>query len=114
MNTSQEEREVGKMTYEERNNVLNSSAFKAQCRIALCDWLEYWSVNGTDSIEDSELRMNTDLFIKNAISNVGAYSERIAVIVIGSQILEDAEEITDDVVMRAVNNVLSNALTYLL
>ena len=102
------------MTYEERFEVMNSELFRTQCRIALCDWLEYWCVTGTDSIEDTTLRMNTDLFIKKAISSVDTYADRISVIVIGSQIMEDAEEITDDVVKRAVDNVLTHALAYLL
>ena len=102
------------MTYIERNEILQSSDFKARCRIALCDWLEYWACNGTESIEDETLREKTDFYIKMCISNVDGNVIEISNLVIGTSIVEEAEEVDDNVVKRALDYVLSNALDYLI
>lgn len=102
------------MTYQQRNQILQSPEFIAQCRIALCDWLEYWTVNGLSPIEDEDLRTKTDIFIRNCLANTETYVFRIATIVIGTDIIENAEEITDSIVKRAVDTVLSHALDFLI
>lgn len=102
------------MTYSERNTILLSSNFIAQCRIALCDWVEYWTINGVESIEDEVLRGNTEIFLRSCLINIDSYLSRIAILIISSDILENAEEVTDDVIKRALDNVLSNALSFLI
>ena len=102
------------MTYIERNALLNSENFIGQCQIALCDWLNYWAVNGTSAIEDSDLRELTDGFIKLCISNPYAYARKISILAISESYIKDAVEVTDINVKTAVDHLLATSLFYLL
>lgn len=102
------------MTYIERNTVYQSEEFVAQVRMALADWINYWATNGTDSIEDPDLREKTDMYIKFCASNMENYTRSLATLVIGEQNVAEAEEITDAVVKTAVTHVLATALEYLI
>ena len=103
------------MTLEERNTILTSTSFIAQIRIALCDWLGYWAINGTDSIENETLRSQTEAVIRDAIDNLDNYVGKIAVIAITDPAIKSAEgEVTDVTIQSAVASVMANALTYLM
>ena len=56
------------MNYTDRNDIYSDDKFVGQVRMALCDWVEYWAVTGTSSIDDPELRNLTDSFIRCAVS----------------------------------------------
>jgi hypothetical protein len=102
------------MTYNERNLVLQSEDFIGKVRIAMCDWVEYWAVNGTASIEDPELKEKTDTFITLALSNPDAYVRKLATLVIAETAVKEAVEVTDLNVKTAVDDALSHALDYLM
>lgn len=102
------------MTYIERNSILNNENFIAQCQIALCDWVNYWAVNGTQSIEDENLREQTDRFLKLFITNPYAYTRKIATLAISEAVIKNAEEITDANVTTAVTNLLAHTLDFLM
>lgn len=102
------------MTYNERNEILMDNTFIAKVRIALCDWVNYWAINGTSSITDPDLKAKTDEFILSALSNIEAYVKRIAVLIIAESAIKDAVEVTDVNVQTALTNVMSHALDYLL
>ena len=102
------------MTLNERDEILRSSDFTGKVRIAFCDWLEYWVVNGTETIEDDKLREDTNLLITLALSNQEFYVNKLAVLAISEPSVRDAVEITDANVSAAVVNLLSYALNYLI
>jgi len=102
------------MTLNERDNILKNSEYVGKVRIAFCDWLEYWSVNGTESIQDENLRSKTDLLITLALSNLETYVNKLAVLAIAEPSVKDAVEVTDANVTIAITNLLANALRYLL
>ena len=102
------------MNYEERSQVWVSEKFRAQCRMALMDWLNYWATTGTGSITDEDLREKTDQFISFAIHNPDHYAEALSVLVIGESAVTVKEDPEDEDVRAAVTHVLSTALAYLL
>ena len=102
------------MTLEERNQVLNSSSFIAKCRIAFCDWIEYWAINGTDSIQDENLRNQTEGVIRVGLDNLDTCVSKIAVLAISDGSIVNAEEATDALVSAAVTNIMSHAIEYLM
>lgn len=102
------------MTLNERNTILKSEDYIGKVRIALCDWLNYWATMGTESIEDEQVRNNTNLFITLALSNPEAYITKLVTLTISESSVKDAVEITDTNVSTAVAHVLASALSYLL
>jgi len=102
------------MTYNERITVLQSEDFIGKVKIAMCDWLEYWAVNGTGSIEDPDLKEKTDIFITSALVNPDAYVRKLSTLAISETAVKDAVEVTDLNVKTAVDSVLSHAIDYLL
>lgn len=102
------------MTYNERDEILKNNEYLGKVRIALCDWLQYWATFGVDSIEDQQVRQNTDLFIKLALSNTESYVIKLAILAISESAIKDAEEVTDANVSTAVTHLLATALPYLL
>ena len=102
------------MTLEERNNILTSTSFMAKIRVAFCDWLGYWALNGTDSIQDETLRSQTNEIIRDAVQNLDTYTGKIAVIAISNNNIVEATEITDEIIRNAVTNIMSNALEYIM
>lgn len=102
------------MTYIERNSILNNENFIGQCQIALCDWVNYWAVNGTESIEDENLKNLTNTFIKSYIKNPYAFARKIATLAISESIIQEAEEITDLKVKEAVDHLLATTLNFIL
>ena len=102
------------MTLNERNTILKSEDYIGKVRIALCDWLNYWATMGTESIEDEQVRNNTNLFITLALSNPEAYITKLVTLTISESSVKDAIEITDTNVSTAVAHVLASALSYLL
>lgn len=102
------------MTLEERNTILNSPSFHAKVRVAFCDWISYWAINGTDSIEDDTLRNQTENIIQSAIEDIDKYTGKIAVLAISDSGVIEATEITDQIIRNAVTSIMSNALEYLM
>ena len=102
------------MTYEERNEVLMDEGFIAKVRVALCDWVNYWAINGTSTIDDPDLKQSTDLFIQSSLSNLETYVRRIAVLIISETVIKEAQSVTDANVQTALTNVMSHAIDYLL
>lgn len=102
------------MSYNERNQIFESDNFQAQVKMALADWVNYWSTNGTGSIEDPDLREKTDMYIKFCVINLDTYTRSLATLVIGEPNIISAEEITDGEIRTAVTHVLSTALDYLI
>lgn len=102
------------MGYVERDGVLRGGEFAGRCRVALCDWAEYWAVNGTGSIEDAELREKTDLFLSMFLSNPEAYVNKVAYLAIAEPCVRDAAEVTDENVSQAVTVIMSRALGYIM
>ena len=102
------------MDYIERNSALNKLEFVGRIRIALCDWLGYWTSVGTSSITDPDLKAKMDEFILAAIRNTDVYLPRLSKLIIADPAVKDAVEITDANVQTALTNVLSRALDYIL
>ena len=102
------------MTLEERNNILTSTSFMAKIRVAFCDWLGYWALNGTDSIQDETLRSQTNEIIRDSVQNLDTYTGKIAVLAISNNNIVEATEITDEIIRNAVTNIMSNALEYIM
>ena len=102
------------MTYNERNLILRDEEFIGKCRIALADWVEYWAVNGTSSIDDPVLREQTDKFIQLCLDNPNAYVNKVAHLVISEPSVKDAVEVTDANVSQAVTVIMSHALSYIM
>lgn len=102
------------MTLEERNTILNSPSFYAQIRVAFCDWISYWAINGIDSIEDPTLRRKTENIIQSALEDIDKYTGKIMFLAISDTGVIEATEITDQIVRNAVTSIMSNALEYLM
>lgn len=102
------------MTLEERNTILNSPSFHAQIRVAFCDWIGYWAINGTDSIENPTLRSQTESIIQSAIENIDIYTGKLAILAISDAGVIEANELTDQIIRNAVTSIMSNALEYLM
>ena len=102
------------MTLEERNTLLCSPAFIAQCRIALCDWAKYWATAGTDSIPDETVRCHTENFIREIIDNLDECTQKVVVLAIADDNIINAEEPTDQNVKSAIDSIMASALPYLL
>lgn len=102
------------MNYNERNEIFLTEDFIGRVRIALCDWLNYWAINGTTSIENETLRELTNTFVTTAIFNLEAMVKRISVLVIAEPSVKNAVEITDTDIQTAITNILSHALNFLL
>ena len=103
------------MTLDERNNLLNSTSFHSKVRIALCDWMNYWVTAGTDSIEDPDIRMNTEAFIRMIIESLDECTAKVVVLAISdSNIINLENEPTDQNVKSAVDNIMAHCLTYLM
>lgn len=102
------------MTYIERKQLLNSPDYIAQCTIALCDWVGYWAINGTDSIEDENLRNMTDNFISSYLQNSDEYVYKIAILAITEPSIKESANVTDQEVTAAVTHLMSTGLSYIL
>ena len=102
------------MSYNERNEILKSADFVGKVQIAVCDWAQYWAINGTGSIVDPDLREKTDNFIAMFLSNPDGYTGKIAVLTISDDGIKAAAEITDALVSSAVARIMANALDYLM
>ena len=102
------------MNYSERNEILRSEEFVGRCRIALCDWAEYWAINGTASIDDPDLRAQTDQFLAMFFENPDAYVRKVATLAISEPTVKDAVEVTDANVSIAVTDIMAHALGYIM
>ena len=102
------------MNFVERNEILMDDEFTAKVRIALCDWINYWAINGTASITDPDLKAMTDTFIQSALGNLEAYVKRIAILIISEGVVKEAQTVTDAIVQTALTTVMSNAISYFL
>lgn len=102
------------MNFVERDEIFLSEEFTSQCRIALCDWVNYWVNAGVDSIQDDELRENTRLFCAFVLSNLEAYVKKITALVISQSNIKELTVITDSDVMTAVNTIMSSGIKFLL
>ncbi len=103
------------MTLEERNAILNSTSFHSKVRVALCDWLNYWAMAGTDSIEDETVRINTDNFLRMLIDKLDECTTKVVVLAISdNNIINSEGEPTDEQVRAAVTAITSHCLPYLL
>ena len=100
--------------YIDRNELLLSDNYKAMVRIAICDWLNYWAVNGTSTISDETLRANTDGFIRNFLYNPDMFVQKLAYLAISEPSVKDAVEVSDQNVSTAINNLLTYSLGYIL
>lgn len=102
------------MSYNERNQIFVSDKYQAQVKMALVDWVNYWATNGTESIDDPDLRDKTDLYIKFCTQNLDNYTKSLATLVIGEPNIINTEEVTDGEIKTAVSHVLATALEYLI
>ena len=100
--------------YSNRNDILKSSEFLAQISIAVCDWVNYWAINGTSAIENETQREQTDAFITVFLVKPDLFIQKIAHLAISEAPVKNAIVVTDQNVMDAVNTILSNAIAYLL
>lgn len=102
------------MNYKERNDLYITEDFIGRVRMALCDWLNYWAINGTFEIEDETTKQLTDNFITAAIFNLESIVRRVAVLVIAESSVKNAIEVSDANIQIAVVNILSHSLNYLI
>lgn len=102
------------MNFLERADLLNTDDFYNRCKIALCDWLNYWVNAGTSSIEDERLRELTSTFCQFALANLDHYVSKITALVISQDNIKNLQEITDADILTAVNRILSNGIESLL
>ena len=100
--------------YIDRNTILASDNYTSMVRIAVCDWVNYWAINGTGTIEDETLREQTDGFIRVFLIDPDLFVQKIAYLAISEPSVKDAVEVTDANVATAVTNILSHALSYIL
>ena len=102
------------MSFIERDEIYKSEEFTSRCRIALCDWVNYWVNAGVDSIQDDTLRENTRMFCIFALGNLEAYVGKITALVISQNNIKELQEITDSDIMTAVNTIMSTGISFLL
>ena len=107
------------MTYFERNYILLNHEYLGQCRVALCDWVEYWAINGTSDIEDEELRGKTDLFIRKFLEDPEVYVKKVSILIIGDDAIKGVEitqdsHIEDALINSALVRVMTHAIDYLI
>ena len=102
------------MNFIDRNEIFMSEDFTSRCRIALCDWINYWVNAGVDSIENEELRNNTRAFCIFALGNLEAYVNKITALVISQNTIKNLQEITDNDIMLAINAIMSTGIEFLL
>lgn len=103
------------MRYIERNALIDQGELQAKCKVALCDWANYWAINGTSEIQPQELREKTEHFIMLLLDNANEYAEKVALLLIGSPAYQEAEEPLDDEAIKSgINTILANALDFLI
>ena len=102
------------MNYADRDDLLNDPIFKHRCRIALCDWVNYWVNAGVSSIEDEQLRENTKQFCQAALKDLNAYVDKIAYLTISQENIASLENITDLDIKNAVVSIMSRGIEFLL
>lgn len=102
------------MNFIDRANLLNTRDFYNRCKIAICDWINYWVNAGTDSIEDEILREQTSTFCKFALANLDHYVNKITALVISQENIKNLQEVTDTDILTAVNGIMSNGIDSLL
>ena len=98
------------MNFLERANLLNTSDFYNRCKIAICDWINYWVNTGTDSIEDEVLRERTYNFCRFALSDLNRYTDKITALVISQDNIKELQEVTDNDIMIAVNGIMTRGI----
>ena len=102
------------MTLEERDTLLKSPSFYSKIRITLCDWMNYWVMAGTDSIQDETVKMNTEAFIRMIIENVDECTAKVVAFAISNEYIVNAEnEVTDLDIKNAVDMITAHCLPYL-
>lgn len=102
------------MSYNSRDELLCSAEFIGMVRIAYADWLGYWASAGTASIEDPELREQTDALIKMSLESREAYVKKLATLVIADDAIKSTTTVSDTDIKTAVDNVLAHAIHYIL
>ena len=102
------------MSYIERELLYNASNAGIRIKVALCDWMNYWAINGTSAITDETLRAKTENFIHMGIENPQLYADRISVILMGDPTFAAASEITDQMIQNGVSSVMTNAMDYII
>ena len=103
------------MDYFDRNEILQSEKFKAQCRIALCDWVQYCVTTGTSIIEDQELKSLTETFLRVFLGNISeTFVDKIAHLAISEPSVLNSTNVTDLEVKTAVDHLMATSLQYLL
>lgn len=102
------------MNFLERNEIFISEEFTSRCRIALCDWVNYWVNAGVESIESEELRDDTRLFCSFALSNLETYVRKITALVISQESIKNLQEVTDNDIRTAVTSIMSTGIKFLL
>ena len=102
------------MSYIEREQRYNESNVSVRVKVALCDWMNYWAINGTEAITDETLRLKTENFIHLGIENPQLYADRISIILLGDPTFASATEITDQMIQNGVTSVMSNAMDYIM
>lgn len=102
------------MNFIERANLLNSTDFYNRCKIAICDWVNYWVNAGVDSIENETLRSQTSTFCQFALTNLDHYVNKITALVISQDNIKNLQEITDADILTAINGIMSNGIGTLL
>ena len=102
------------MNFIERANLLNTEDFYNKCKIALCDWVNYWVNTGLDSIENEELKQNTRIFCQFTLGNLDHYVNKITALVISQENITNLQEVTDNDIKIAVNSIMANGINFLL
>ena len=102
------------MNFLERANLLNTDDFYNRCKIALCDWMNYWVNAGFDSIEDETLQEQTKTFCLFALSNLDHYVNKITALVISQNNIVNLQEITDNDIKTALDGIMSRGISSLL
>lgn len=102
------------MNYAERDEQLNNPVFRNRCRIALCDWLNYWVNNGVSSIQEEQLRENTKHFCQAALGNLNHYADKIAYLVISQTNIVNTDSFSDLDIKNAVVEIMSRGIEFLL
>lgn len=103
------------MDYIERNRLIDQGELQAKCKVALCDFVNYYAINGTSLIQDEDLKAKTEQFITVCLTDIDTYAQKVSLLLIGSDAYKQAEEpLSDTAIKTGIDTILANALDYIL
>lgn len=101
------------MTNADRLDYFYSEDYRNSVKICLLDWAGYWTANGLDEITDEKLKTQTTEAINLVLGNLDETTLKVAECVITVDAIKNAETVTDEMIMTAVNSVMGVRLEWI-